>query len=343
MAVTDRIELPSDSSTVAFVGTAKNSGKTTTLNWLLARAVDAGRTVGLVSIGVDGEEIDAIADLAKPQIHLPEGHWIATAADAFERSTARFDFVRQLEMSTPLGAVFVATTRDAGEVLLAGLRHRADLIRARDALSACGADLVFIDGAYGRSVAADGRIAEGGVLATGAVLGQSVDEVVEATRPLVGRMRLDAPEDAELVETGRRALEREALVVFADGEMHELTETSALFGLGSIRDRFGDELAGLAIPGAVTDRVVDELLSFPTAERRLIVASPAAVQLGAEAWARLTGSPWRVRTMHPVRLLGVTANPVAPRGRQLAPDELVEGLREAFPGVEVSDPRRGTE
>ncbi|MFB6352414.1 MAG: hypothetical protein ABEK29_11650 [Bradymonadaceae bacterium] len=326
---------------MAVVGTAKNSGKTTTLNWLLGRTLTDGRTVGLVSIGVDGEDVDAIADLDKPPIYLPAGHWIGTAADAIDRSTARLNFHRQLGMSTPLGEVFVASTRGAGEVLLAGLRHRTDLLEARDALSACGADLVFIDGAYGRSVAADGRVAEAVVLATGAVLGATVEEVVEATRPTVERMQLAAPAAGELAEAARLAVERGVLVVRTGREIHELPEASALLGLESVEDRFGDALDALVIPGAVTDRVVDELLALSTGERTLVVASPAAMQVGADAWERLTASPWSVRVLHPVRLLGLAVNPAGPRGRRLGSRALVEGLREAFGEEPIVDPCRG--
>jgi len=335
-----RIPLSSGISTLAFVGTAKNAGKTTALNAMLPRAVDAGKTIGLVSIGVDGEEVDAVADLDKPRIHLPPAHWVATAADAFERSTARVEFHRQLGMATPLGEVFAAVTVDGGDVVLAGLRHRADLLEAQDMLSNCGADLVFVDGAYGRSVAADGRVADAVVLATGAVLGRSVEEVVEATRPTVERMRLQAPDAETLRELGRRALDREAPTVRAEGASRVLPEASALLGLESVRERFGDTLEALAVPGAVTDRAVDELLAFPTGERTLVVASPAAVQVGAEPWRRLMASPWRIRTLHPVRLVGLAANPTAPSGLTLERRALVEALTEAFDGISVFDAHR---
>ena len=40
---------------IAFVGAAKNCGKTTTLNAFVAEASALGRVVGLVSIGIDGQ------------------------------------------------------------------------------------------------------------------------------------------------------------------------------------------------------------------------------------------------------------------------------------------------
>jgi hypothetical protein len=324
--------------TVAIVGMAKNSGKTTTLNWLLERVVASGRTVGLVSVGVDGEAVDAVTEEDKPAIRLPAGHWMATAASAFSRSEPRFEFVRQLGFSTPMGEAFVASTLAAGDVLLAGMRHRRDVVAARDALVECGADVVFVDGAFGRSAAADGRVAGGVVVSTGAVVGRTPDEIVSATRPLVEQCGLNAPDDEAIVRLGGRAVTSEKLVVRAGGESIELEESTALLGLEAVRDRFGDDLEALALPGAVTDRVVEELVAFPSGPRTLVAASPAAFQTSAEAWATLTDSGWQLRVAHPVSLLGITANPVAPDGGALEGERLVDELAQAFAGTSVINP-----
>lgn len=324
--------------TVAIVGMAKNSGKTTTLNWLLERVVASGRTVGLVSVGVDGEAVDAVTEGDKPAIRLPAGHWVATAASAFSRSDPRFEFVRQLGFSTPMGEAFVASTLSGGDVLLAGMRHRRDVVAARDALFECGADIVFVDGAFGRSAAADGRVAGGVVVSTGAVVGRTIDEVVAATRPLVEQCQLTTPDDEAVARLAARSLQGDTLFARADGESIELEESTALLGLEAVRDRFGDRLEALALPGAVTDRVVDELVAFPAGPRTLVAASPAAFQTGPEAWAKLTASGWELRVAHPVSLLGITANPVAPDGRVLEDGRLVDELAQAFAGTSVINP-----
>ncbi len=327
--------------TVAVVGAAKNSGKTTTLNWLLERAIGACRSVGVVSIGVDGEEVDALSGRDKPTVWLPSGHLLAAAASAFARSESRFEFLRQLGFSTPLGKACVGRTLDAGRVVAAGMRHRRDVVRARDAMIEHGAEIVFVDGAYGRSMAADGRLADGVILSTGAVAGKSPERIVEVTRPLVEKNRLEPPDSPEVVSLGERAIADGALLGRVQGRTVDLEEASALAGLERTRREYGHQLESLALPGAVTDRVVDELLAFPDATRQLVVASPASLQTGTGAWSSLRESPWTVGVVHPVRLLGITANPVAGDRRRLSAEALLEALGEAFPERAVVDPVAG--
>ena len=67
-------ELTETARRLALVGLAKNTGKTVTLTVLLRELAAAGRTVGVTSVGRDGEEHDAIdARIDKPRVHLQAG------------------------------------------------------------------------------------------------------------------------------------------------------------------------------------------------------------------------------------------------------------------------------
>ena len=64
---------------LAVVGTAKNVGKTVTMNYLASELHARGICVGLVSSGRDGETTDSFTGEPKPSITPPEGSWVATA------------------------------------------------------------------------------------------------------------------------------------------------------------------------------------------------------------------------------------------------------------------------
>ena len=66
--------------TMSIVGMCKNAGKTTMLNWLLEQGRLQG-TLGLTSIGRDGESTDVVTGTEKPGIFVREGTLIATAQD----------------------------------------------------------------------------------------------------------------------------------------------------------------------------------------------------------------------------------------------------------------------
>ena len=72
-------ELTASTSRLALVGLAKNTGKTEALAAVLRELDDAGRTVGVTSVGRDGEERDVIdVRIEKPRVTIPAGGLVAT-------------------------------------------------------------------------------------------------------------------------------------------------------------------------------------------------------------------------------------------------------------------------
>lgn len=327
-----------EEATVAFVGVAKNAGKTTALNRMVEDLDRAGRRAGLVSIGVDGESTDAILGVDKPAIYLPEGHRLAAGADALSRCSARFEYLHSLDFSTAFGRAYVVRVTDPGEVVVGGLRHREDLRRARSAIleTGGGVDRVLVDGAYGRTVAADGRIADGVVLATGAIVGETPAEIVERTAMYVEAISLEAP-GAEGAELAREALVSGRLLFEGDGRREALTSKSVLRGLRRRRGAWPEAVERVAVPGALTDSIAEEFLHSGGRGRSLIVTAPASVQTSHRVWRSLVEGDWDLRALHPVDLLGIAANPFDPRGGDVDRDALLGVLRSAWPGVVVYD------
>src|SRR5690554_1770054 len=103
---------------ISLIGMAKNVGKTTTLNYLIRKLTD--KTLGLTSIGRDGELRDLTLDIPKPRIYINKGTLIATTTACLELS----DFTKQILDSTgiitPLGEVVIVRCLSDGYVELAG-------------------------------------------------------------------------------------------------------------------------------------------------------------------------------------------------------------------------------
>ena len=74
------LEILNGVKTMSIVGMCKNAGKTTMLNWMLHHDRLRG-TLGLTSIGRDGESTDVVTGTEKPGIFVREGTLIATARD----------------------------------------------------------------------------------------------------------------------------------------------------------------------------------------------------------------------------------------------------------------------
>ncbi|MBU6430110.1 MAG: hypothetical protein KGR26_13930, partial [Cyanobacteria bacterium REEB65] len=157
---------------LAIVGTAKNVGKTTTLNHLLERLGESAEEapLGLTSVGRDGEEFDAVTDLPKPRVHPPLGTLVATAKAAAARSGHALAFVADTGCRTALGDIGLYRVVDRTPVEIAGPITAGDSVIVVMALRQAGAARVIIDGAIDRRASASARVAGGVVLATGMAL-----------------------------------------------------------------------------------------------------------------------------------------------------------------------------
>jgi hypothetical protein len=149
---------------IGVAGTAKNTGKTTTLLETTKFFESNGKDVFLTSIGYDGEDFDNITGLPKPRIFVPKGATVASALSLLESSPADFENLRYTGVDCALGPIYVGISRSTGKVVLAGPTNTEDLISVIEfAPLDCA---VLLDGAFSRlspMVAADSLI-----LATGA-------------------------------------------------------------------------------------------------------------------------------------------------------------------------------
>ncbi|HEU4962694.1 MAG TPA: hypothetical protein VFV52_02400 [Bacilli bacterium] len=197
---------------VALVGIAKHAGKTTAMNDLIESATHAGRRLGVLSIGVDGERQDAIMGVSKPEVYAPVGTLVASAGDVLNEGSAVLTVLERTGISSALGDVYLAEVTVAGTVLLAGIRYGKQVAQVLRRMEALGAELCLVDGAFERMMAADPELTDGVVLATGAVVGKSVEEVARQTAFFVQRFSLPVAEDS-VARLADVAEEKGALVV----------------------------------------------------------------------------------------------------------------------------------
>jgi hypothetical protein len=185
--------LLSGSRRAAFLGLAKNVGKTTalvaTLEALHARGVVAGTT----SAGRDGEAFDAITGEPKPRFQVWPGQFVASAASTWEAASFPSTEVATLPFATRFGLVQLRRAEGLGELEIIGPSTASQMGRTAAALEVAGAELLLIDGAVGRKAFACARVADGVVLSVGMAAGDSLEAVLAAARGAVDLIRLAAP------------------------------------------------------------------------------------------------------------------------------------------------------
>ena len=186
-----------------------------------------------------------------------------------------------------------------------------------------GAELVLIDGAVDRRAASSPQVADGVIVATGAVLDRDIEEVVSYTKGAVELLRLPPVEDGceplELPARSALTSNSEQIAQLLD----ENPDARCLLVTGAVPERF---LRGLLQP-----------LRHRGRELVVVVSDPTKVFLAKRgpAWYRHQGV--RLRALARTELEAITVNPVAPHSHRLDSAQLRGLLREAIPDVPIFD------
>ena len=177
------------------VGTGKNVGKTVAMRAIASAAAARDLTVGLTSMGRDGEAIDVSDSLAKPRLFLTPGSIVATARNLLPAHPA-CEVLDLTEWPSAAGKVVFARVRRAGYFELAGPPTAAGVRDCVNRFFDFGCDRAIVDGALDRVAA----LAGGGdavIVSAGAAAARTPEEAVDEIRALVTRLRVPAADPAK--------------------------------------------------------------------------------------------------------------------------------------------------
>ena len=184
-----RLARETGARSVFVVGTGKNVGKTVAMRAIYEAACAAGVTVGLTSIGRDGEAVDAGDAQPKPRLFLRAGTAIATARGVLP-STPASEILASSDLPTAAGELLFARVRSRAFYELIGPPTASGVREVVDRLLEF-AEVTVVDGAVDRVAALAGGD-DAIVVACGASAAATVTEAADGVRALVERLRVPA-------------------------------------------------------------------------------------------------------------------------------------------------------
>ncbi len=343
-------ELTASARRLALVGLAKNTGKTVALAALLRELEGAGRTVGVTSVGRDGEEHDVIDfRIEKPRVELAAGSLVATTDSLLRASAIPSELLERTGVRTPLGEVLVARLKGPGAIEVAGPSAAAEVRRISDAMLGYGAEQVLIDGAIDRRAASSPEVSDGLVMSTGAVLSEQIEEVVERTADAVELVRLaslsaDPPVAGRLRELAGAEEHGGGLAMGEDpGDLRPLPPRFVLTAEPALIDGFlreGPAPRWLLIPGAVPEAFLEGLVPFVRrtgTALTVLAADPTRVFISQRSVAFYARAGISIEVLRQIDLRALTVNPLAPRSHSFDSARLRALLAEAIPDLEIFD------
>ncbi len=326
-------------TTLAVMGMTKNTGKTVTLNHLSEQAAGSGVALGVSSIGRDGEDRDQVFFVPKPPVRVWPGTLVATARDTLERTKVRCKLIDATGIDSPMGEILVLKVLDCGEMEIAGASRGADQRKIISRLKQCGAALVLLDGALGRSHHACPSIADGVILATGAAIGGAMADVIRKTRDRLAILGV-AQADAGVRHLCEPVFASGGVGLWGScGEPLFLANISTLNWAPALMEYKQAAIQTIAVSGAVGRSLWHALMTLAAARPGLTVVVSDGTKLFVEAadlvaFARLGGQVLADRAIH---MNGITLNPFSPLGGSFDPPAFLAAARAAFAGYGVND------
>lgn len=305
---------------ISVVGLEKNTGKTETLNFIIKKL---NKTIGVTSIGIDGESVDQVTFTPKPEIEIKEGTIFATAEKFYKqrRLTAEILSVED-DFRTPLGRIIIAKALEKGKVILAGPQTTEKIKRIIDKIKKFGAEIVLIDGALSRLSPASPVITDAMILATGGALTININQLVKKTKHIVNLIQLEEYEKKEELLKLKDG-------IYAISDKIEKLPIKSLLTFKTLKKHILEYGGKIYSTGALTDNFIKYLSSQKSLKDvEIIVKDFTRIFISPETYSLFTKKGGKIKVLRKTNLIAITINPYSPNGYILNSSEIKKKLKE---------------
>lgn len=315
---------------ISVIGLAKNVSKTTTLNHII-KNLNKTYTLGLTSIGRDGEKYDIITNLPKPRIFVEKGTYFATAQKSLDNSEIISEIISKTGVETPMGEVLIAKAISSGLIELAGPSINNQLKMICKSLKDLGCELILIDGAFDRRAYATPLISEATILSTGASVAQDMKKVIELTLYTLQLLMLQNEANYEIVNLAKEILEHDSIgIINKDMTIKKLDLLTALDAANEIQEKLDADSKYIVVRGALTDKLLEDLMRQSNKYRDLtfLVEDGTKLFLSKNIFEKFHKKGGIIKTLNPVNIIAITINPTSPEGLSFNKEKFLKLLKE---------------
>lgn len=316
---------------IGILGTAKNTGKTTTFNFLLEWSNLESIKVGLTSIGYDGEDIDNITGLPKPRIFVQKDNTIATAEQCLFSLEDKIKTIEKTDVHTALGRVVIGKARKEGLVVLAGPNKGIELKVIIQKLKQQKTEIILVDGALNRMIPL--IYCDALILTTGASRHTDIDLLVDEIESMSRVFTLPLRKHKQ-VSNKELKMYQNNIVIIQNKRNSILLKGHSLINqktFDSLINIIGNqECEEIYIPGIISDTVLKKIINkyYLLFQRKtIIINNPAFLLVGSRYIGYLKdiiddilSRGIKLKTLYKLPILAVTINPFYPKYSRFGKD-----------------------
>mgnify|MGYP001038049639 CR=1 FL=1 len=308
------------SKVLGILGTSKNTGKTTTISALLEKANNKNLSVGITSIGYDGEDIDNITGLPKPRIFAKKGTLVVTAKNCLKSGVSQIKTLKETEISTPLGKIIIGEVMEDGLVIIAGPNKGEEISIVIDKLEKLGNKLILVDGAINRIVPLMNTDAL--ILTTGAARNINIDFLVKEIQCICNLFGLPEIDKKDLMNL--KSIYQKVVTLIQEDNSKRFLTINSLINLPDVlklTSNFDDKTNSIFIPGILTEFALKELIKKSKGllkSKSIIVSNPANLLIGSnpiplfDILFEMKKLEIKLKVIKTLPILAITINPFYP-------------------------------
>lgn len=295
------LDLLRDCTTIATVGTCKNAGKTTVLNYLI-KAYHDKKILAVTSIGYDGEARDAVTHLPKPRIKVYPGIFVATSSSCLKTTTTSYEQIMSTGIQTSIGQVVIVRILTEGIMEIAGPAMASQIHDLTDKLQELACTKVLVDGAAGRL--SYGCYTDGTILSIGGAYSQDLKKVVRHGQHIYQLMTLQA----------------------FTGPHFKHHETKNIYQVKADQNHYY-----IRFRGTVVDEDLDEIGRLYKDKPIILIAKdPSVLFISPRKMHQFYHQNHKITLEHTMNLCAVTVNPMSPYGPWLDAIEMEEAMSQGI-------------
>lgn len=329
MRKTNILQRIKEYKTISIIGMDKNVGKTTVLNYILNEA-RGKMSLGLTSIGRDGEDSDRVTYTEKPKIYIEKGTYLATAKQCLFNSDITKEIIKTTGINTPMGEVIITRALSDGYVELGGPSINSAMKNICYDLLNYGSELVIVDGALNRKTVASPVVTEAAIVSTGASLGRNINKVVENTSYIVKLLSLDEENDKKILELCREITNSSKIgFIYKDKTIKCLDILTSLEASREICENLKEKVSHVVIKGIASDKLLGDIMKSTEKYKGVTFLIEDGTKCFAEreTFYKFQKQGGILKVLNKISLVCITCNPKSPYGYEFDRHKFLDELR----------------
>jgi len=320
-----------DFRVIGIVGNAKNAGKTTVLNAIIEAYKEP---LILTSIGLDGEEIDQVTFLEKPQVYVRENDLIISAKDTLKQWTAEYEVIEETDIFTAIGPVVISRITYPGKVLIAGPSLVNDMKKIINHMRHDYDFKMLVDGAFSRS--SFGMITDALIYVVGANQHVQMQTTIESAYHEYHKLTL-----GPVPKHNKKSIHPNQITIIKKNQVLHLSKDSLIGYTQTVLDMVDECVQAIYMPKALTDEFMTKWSkSYHQYHFDIIVHTGIHIQLSQANLNKLFKLSHHVYALKPLKLVAVCINPTSPQGYAYDAKDFKDLLEEKL-HIEVINVKEG--